>query len=97
MYNKQGKKAAVIHLYDKHKEITESYYNSYASIKIFIAFFIIFCILFSIYYYKHSKRKNNIDFKQEMIGNQRTEKNKKNINNSEEESDEKVKMLSQNK
>lgn len=38
IYNKQGKKAAVIHLYDKHKEITESYYNSYASIKIFITF-----------------------------------------------------------
>ena len=29
-----------------------------------------------------------------MIGNERTEKNKKNFNNSEEESDEKAKMLS---
>ena len=38
IYNKQGKKAAVIHLYDKHKKITEFYYNSYASIKIFITF-----------------------------------------------------------
>ena len=107
IYNRQGKKAAVVHQYNIHKIINDSKNKS-----IIIITSIILLIIFTIllYYIHLLQRKNNIDFKQKIINStdedeekkenydkkeKKIEMKEKNIKIDDEDLDDDSKMLNQ--